>query len=291
MPTWLLRNKMDTLFQLSLLASFIAGMVALFAPCCITFLLPAYFANIFKEKKRVVLMTFIYSLGIFTVMLPVVLGAKALSQMFFKLHDQTYIIGGLFLIILGFLTLLGLKLPMPKFKQTKQADDPLSTYILGIISGITSACCAPVLIGVITLSTLSPTLVQSLLVGFFYVLGMVTPLYLASLFIDKRNILEKPILRKSFREVIFMGKAHMITVSNVVSFIMFTGMGVLIIFLSLAGKLAMERSEEGVTDMIQSVALAVSAFVQKIPGLDLLFVAVALFLLYKFITYFSSDKD
>ena len=53
----------------------------------------------------------------------------------------------------------------------------------------------------------------------------------------------------------------------------------------------MERSEEGVTDMIQSVALAVSAFVQKIPGLDLLFVAVALFLLYKFITYFSSDKD
>jgi len=282
---------MDTLFQLSLLASFIAGMVALFAPCCITFLLPAYFANIFKEKKRVVLMTFIYSLGIFTVMLPVVLGAKALSQMFFKLHDQTYIIGGLFLIILGFLTLLGLKLPMPKFKQTKQADDPLSTYILGIISGITSACCAPVLIGVVTLSTLSPTLVQSLLVGFFYVLGMVTPLYLASLFIDKRNILEKPILRKSFREVIFMGKAHMITVSNLVSFVMFVGIGLFTIFLSLAGKLAMERSEEGVTDMIQSVALAVSAFVQKIPGLDLLFVAVALFLLYKFITYFSSDKD
>ena len=282
---------MDTLFQLSLLASFIAGMVALFAPCCITFLLPAYFANIFKEKKRVVLMTFIYSLGIFTVMLPVVLGAKALSQMFFKLHDQTYIIGGLFLIILGFLTLLGLKLPMPKFKQTKQADDPLSTYILGIISGITSACCAPVLIGVVTLSTLSPTLVQSLLVGFFYVLGMVTPLYLASLFIDKRNILEKPILRKSFREVIFMGKAHMITVSNLVSFVMFVGIGLFTIFLSLAGKLAMERSEEGVTDMIQSVALSVSAFVQKIPGLDLLFVAVALFLLYKFITYFSSDKD
>jgi len=50
---------MDALFQLSLFASFIAGMVALFAPCCITFLLPAYFANVFKEKKRVVLMTFI----------------------------------------------------------------------------------------------------------------------------------------------------------------------------------------------------------------------------------------
>ncbi|NCN58379.1 hypothetical protein COW99_00940 [Candidatus Roizmanbacteria bacterium CG22_combo_CG10-13_8_21_14_all_38_20] len=281
---------MDTLFQLSLLASFIAGMVALFAPCCITFLLPAYFANIFKEKKRVVLMTFIYSLGIFTVMLPVVLGAKTLSLMFFNLHDKTYVIGGLFLVILGFLTLLGLKLPMPKFKQTKQADDPLSTYILGIISGITSACCAPVLIGVITLSTLSPTVVQSLLVGFFYVLGMVTPLYLASLFIDKRNILESPILRKPFREVSFMGKVHMITVSNLVSFVMFVGIGLLTIFLSLSGKLAMERSEEGVTDMIQSVALFVTSVVQRIPGLDIVFVVVAIWLLYKFIRYMGKKN-
>lgn len=276
---------MDTLFQLSLLASFIAGMVALFAPCCITFLLPAYFANIFKEKKRVVLMTFIYSLGIFTIMLPVVLGAKALTQVFFNLHDQTYIIGGLFLIFVGFATLFGFKLPMPNFKFTKQADDPLSTYILGIISGITSACCAPVLIGVIALSTLSPTMAQSLLVGFFYVLGMVTPLYLASLFIDKRNLLERPIFRKPFREVSFMGKTHMITVSNLVSFILFSGIGLLTIYLSLSGKFAMQRSEESVTQSIQNVAVSITAFVQKIPGLDFIFTLAALWLFYKFIKY------
>lgn len=281
---------METLFQLSLLASFIAGMVALFAPCCITFLLPAYFANVFKEKKRVVLMTFIYSLGIFTVMLPVVLGAKALSQMFFNLHDKTYIIGGLFLIFVGFGSLLGFKLPMPRFSFIKQADDPLSTYILGIISGITSACCAPVLIGVVALSTLSPTMAQSLLVGFFYVLGMVTPLYLASLFIDKRNFLAKPIFRKPFREITFLGKTHMITVSNLVSFVMFVGMGLLTIFLSLSGKLAMNRSEESVTQAIQNVAVSVTAFVQKIPGLDIVFTLVAFWLLYKFLKYINGKK-
>lgn len=276
---------MDTLFQLSLLASFIAGMVALFAPCCITFLLPAYFANIFKEKKRVALMTFIYSLGIFTVMLPVVLGAKALTQMFFSLHDQTYIIGGVFLIFVGFSALIGFKLPMPRFNFTKQANDPLSTYILGIISGITSACCAPVLIGVIALSTLSPTMIQSLFVGFFYVLGMVTPLYLASLFIDKRNLLEKPIFRRPFREITFLGKTHMVTVSNLISFIIFLGMGILIIFLSLSGKLAMNRGEESATELIQAVAISTTAFVQKIPGLEVIFTLVALFLLYKFIKH------
>ena len=281
---------MDTLFQLSLLASFIAGMVALFAPCCITFLLPAYFANVFKEKKRVVLMTFIYSLGIFTVMLPVVLGARALTQVFFNFHDQTYAIGGVFLVFVGFSTLLGFKLPMPNFNFTKKAEDPLSTYILGIISGITSACCAPVLIGVIALSSLSPTTAQSLLVGFFYVLGMVTPLYLASLFIDKRNLLEKPIFRRPFREVTFLGKPHMITVSNLISFIMFAGMGVLIIFLALSGKLAMNRSEESVTQMIQSVAVSVTSFVQKIPGLDLVFLLLSGLLLYTFIKYIISKN-
>jgi cytochrome c biogenesis protein CcdA len=281
---------METLFQLSLLASFIAGMVALFAPCCITFLLPTYFANIFKEKKRVVLMTFIYSLGIFSVMMPVVLGAKALTQVFFNLHDQTYMVGGVFLILVGFSTLLGLKLPMPKLNFTKQADDPLSTYILGIISGITSACCAPVLVGVLALSSLSPTMGQSLLVGFFYVLGMVTPLYLASLFIDKKNFLSKPIFRKPFREVYFMGKNHMITVSNLISFAMFVGMGLLIIFLSLAGKLAMNRNEEGITQSIQDVALYVTSFVQRIPGLDLFFLVIAFWLLFKFVKYINQKK-
>ncbi|PJA40909.1 hypothetical protein CO178_01365 [candidate division WWE3 bacterium CG_4_9_14_3_um_filter_34_6] len=255
-----------------------------------TFLLPAYFANVFKEKKRVVLMTFIYSLGIFTVMLPVVLGARALTQVFFNFHDQTYVIGGIFLVFVGFSTLLGFKLPMPNFNFTKKAEDPLSTYILGIISGITSACCAPVLIGVIALSSLSPTTAQSLLVGFFYVLGMVTPLYLASLFIDKRNLLEKPIFRRPFREVTFLGKPHMITISNLISFIMFAGMGVLIIFLALSGKLAMNRSEESVTQMIQSVAVSVTSFVQKIPGLDLVFLLLSGFLLYTFIKYIISKN-
>ncbi len=234
-------------------------------------------------------MTFIYSLGIFTIMLPVVLGARALTQLFFSLHDQTYIIGGLFLIFVGFSTLLGFKLPMPHFSFTKKADDPLSTYILGIISGITSACCAPVLIGVIALSTLSPTMVQSLLVGFFYVLGMVTPLYLASLFIDKRNVLEKPVFRRPVREVVFMGQSHMITVSNLISFIMFAGIGIITIFLSLSGKLAMNRNEAGVTQAIQSVAISVTSFVRQIPGLDIVFVLVAFWLLYKFIQFMRKE--
>jgi hypothetical protein len=119
---------------------------------------------------------------------------------------------------------------------------------------------------------------------------MVTPLYLASLFIDKRNFLAKPIFRKPFREVTFLSKTHMITVSNMVSFVMFVGMGLLTIFLSLSGKLAMNRSEESVTQAIQNVAVSVTTFVQKIPGLDIIFSLVAFWLLYKLIKYISREK-
>lgn len=270
-------------FQLSLLASFIAGMIALFAPCCVTFLLPAYFANIFKEKKQVLLMTFIYSLGIFTVMLPVVLGARALTQIFFNLHDQTYLIGGFFLILVGFLALLGVKLPMPHLTSNRQAGDPLSTYILGIFSGITSACCAPVLIGVLALSSLSPTLPLALLVGFFYVLGMVTPLYLASLFIDRGNFLANPLLRRPL-----FGRA---TLSNLISFIMFVGLGLLLIFLSLTGRLSMSGAEEATAKYIQNAALTFTQATEKIPGLDLIFTLVASSLFYKFITKVFSHHE
>lgn len=267
-------------FQLSLLASFVAGMIALFAPCCVTFLLPAYFANIFKEKKQVLFMTFIYSLGIFTVMMPVVLGARALTRVFLNLHDQTYLVGGLFLILVGFLALAGVKLPMPRISTNRQANDPLSSYILGIFAGVTSACCAPVLIGVLTLTTLSPTLPLALLVGFFYVLGMVTPLYLASYFIDRGNILNKPIFRRPI-----WGR---ITLSSLVSFILFTGLGFLLIFLSLTGRLSMSGAEQTTARSIQNAALSFTKLTAQIPGLDIIFTLIAAYLLYKFIKKVSS---
>ena len=128
-------------------------------------------------------MTLVYSLGIFVILLPVVLGARVLAGFFFQMHDNTYIFGGVLMIFISVLAFLGIKLPMPHFAMQQkggQKTDIISTFTLGIFSGITSACCAPVLIGVMALSSLSPTAAQAVGVGAVYVLGMVTPLYLAS---------------------------------------------------------------------------------------------------------------
>ena len=273
---------MDTFASISFLAAFIAGSVALFAPCCITYLLPSYFGNIFREKKQVLLMTFVYSLGIFSVMLPVVLGAKALSMFFFRLHDQTYYLGGIFLLILAGFALLGIKLPMIDLRRKSSGKvDVWSSYTLGLFSGITSSCCAPVSIGVMTLSTLSPTILMSLGVGIFYVLGMVAPLYLASAFIDSRNILDRPLMRKSIGEINIFGKKYDLLVSNIAASVVFLITGLATISMTRLGLLGMDSGQSESTKLIQNVAFRVSDIAKGIPGINFIFLIIIILLAVK----------
>ena len=276
---------MEVLYQISLVAAFVAGMVALFAPCCISFLLPAYLGNVFKEKKKVVLMTLVYSSGIFVVMLPVVLGAKALSSLFFEWHDQTYVFGGVLMIVVGVLALLGIKLPMFKLGsgQVGNKTDVTSTFMLGLVSGITSACCAPVLVGVMALSSLSPTLIQSLGVGVAYVMGMVTPLYIASLLIERGNILDRPWLRKKLFTIKLGDRWFPVFVTNVGAAVIFIGVGVLTVILTLTGRLGMSMGEMEIIKKINGVAFRVSEMTGRVPGLDVIFVLVGLCLLYRLV--------
>jgi cytochrome c biogenesis protein CcdA len=207
-------------------------------------------------------------------MLPVVLGAKALSLFFFRLHDQTYYIGGGFMILLAFLSLLGIKLPMISLRRKNGQVDVWSTFTLGIFSGITSSCCAPVLIGVIALSSLSPTLLTSLGVGIFYVLGMVAPLYLASVLIDTKNILNRPLLRKNLAAVKLFGRQFDILTTNAIAFVVFLITGVATISLTKMGLLGMDLVNSQTTKTIQRVAWTITDWSRKIQFINLLFVIV-----------------
>lgn len=267
------------LFQTSLIASFVAGMVALFAPCCVTFLLPAYFGNVFKEKERVLFMTLVFGAGIFVVLLPAVLGVAALSTFLFDNHAVVYIIGAVVMILAAIVTLLGLKLPMPHIGGgDTQKTDVLSVFTLGIFSGITSACCAPVLIGILALTFLSPNFFGALAIGAMYVLGMVTPLLLISVFLDGKMPGVK-ILRRCLFKVRLFGKEYAVLTSNLIASIVFFLTGWLIFILTIQGKLAM-GSLEKYTKMIQSAALAVDGYIGENKIYNILFVLFVLYFLY-----------
>lgn len=234
----------NVLFQTSLIAAFVAGMVALFAPCCITFLLPAYLGSVFKEKEKVVLMTLVFGAGIFVVLLPAVLGVAFISKLLFRYHDAIYIFGGLTMLVVAVTTFLGMKLPMPdlgRFNVGKRTD-VVSIFTLGIISGITSACCAPVLIGIMTLTLLSPSFFGAILIGGMYVLGMVVPLLLIAVFLSdkmpKFSVLKRPVA-----SIDLLGKTYVIILSNLAASVVFLITGFLALGLTVTGKLSAENMD------------------------------------------------
>lgn len=172
----------------SLLAAFLGGGFALLAPCCITFLLPAYFASAFRQRTALLRVTFVFAAGIALVLVPIALGLAALSQLFSRFHRELGIVGGAFLVVLGILAWSGrgLRLPMPGTPSLKR-QDALSIIGLGMYSGVASSCCTPVLAGVLALTVLSPSLVHSVALSLAYVAGMVFPMLVLAYFWDERG--------------------------------------------------------------------------------------------------------
>ena len=165
-----------------MVAAAVAGSIALFAPCCISVMLPAYFASSFQNRRLLVAMTFIFAAGVATVILPIAMGAAVLRRLLTTEHTTIYLTGGLLMLGLAAYVLLGgrIHLPMPGRRAGGKAG-PASVYSLGVFSGVASSCCAPVLAGVIALSGVASSFGLALGLGAAYVFGMVAPLFAISL--------------------------------------------------------------------------------------------------------------
>lgn len=212
-------------------------MAALFAPCCISVLLPSYLGSIFRERYKVVAMTFIYFLGVLTVFLPIGLGFAYFAQFFKDYHGMVYFLGGSFMAILGLMVLTnnGFSLPFTVHPQLKKHNGG-SVYVLGIFSGIATTCCAPVLAGVLALSALPGSVFWGGLYTVVYVIGMVAPLFFIALIADKTKINQKMMmLRKPFVYNL-LGKQISITWAQLISGGIFLIMGLYTIYISFIGQ-------------------------------------------------------
>lgn len=262
---------MNLITSISLITAFFGGMVALFAPCCITFLLPAYLANIFKEKNRVLWMTIIFGAGIATILVPAALGIRAVGQIFQQYHTQTYVVGGIFMILLGAMELSGKKITLPMLNLTidlNRRHDPWSVYLLGIFAGLTSSCCTPVLAGVLTLSFLSPSFLWAGLAGFSYVAGMVVPLVVLALLLEKINWAKLPAWRS--KTVKIAGKPVLAT--DAIAGVLFILVGIVFSVLALTGRIAMGH-QQPLEVTIGMNFLALVRWLRTLPLAEYLFAA------------------
>ena len=216
----------------SVVAAFVAGSVALFAPCCITVLLPAYFASAFHQKERMLAMTIVFFAGIAVILVPVGLGAGFLTQIFGQYHNALYVAGGILMILLGGASLAGKRLVHVKLPFRAPALDvkrPWSVFLLGVFSGAATSCCAPVLAGVMTLAVLSGSFWNAVIVSIAYVFGMTVPLFVSAYFYDRWNLRESLLMRGATVKIPLRGRVYALHSTNLVAAAVFFGMGGLLL--------------------------------------------------------------
>ena len=278
---------MELLVGSSIVAAFIAGLAALFAPCCITVLLPAYFASIFKERRTIFLMTFVFFLGLLVVFLPLGLGAAGLGQVFSRYHNTIFLIGGFMLLGIGLTLLLGLHFSMPFSAHPKmKVKGAGSVFMLGIFSGFATLCCAPVLSGALALSVLPGSVFLGGVYTLAYVLGMVIPLFFLAALLDKTSFTEKFwVFKKEFSYKI-AGRQVSITLAEILSGAMFVSMGLLIFYLAQTNQLA-SHSSVSMNLFLAGITNSVTGITSKVPEQAW---AVLFFLIFAFIVFISIRK-
>lgn len=257
---------MGFLTTVSLITAFAGGMVALFAPCCITYLLPSYLANIFRSREKVVWMTIIFGLGIATILVPTALGIRAIGSIFQQYHTQTYVIGGAFMILLGLMELTGKKITIPMIHLTidlTKRKSPWSVYLMGVFSGITSSCCTPVLAGILTLSFLSPSFLWAGLAGISYVFGMVAPLVIIALLLERFSWSKLSFLR---------GK------TDAIAGVLFILVGITFTVLALTGNITMGAALP-LEQMLGTGVANVVRLIRSIPGSEAVFASLIIIIM------------
>lgn len=258
----------ELLVGTTLLVSFLGGMVALLAPCCVSVMLPAYLATGFRHRGGVLAATLVFGAGVATVILPIGLGAAALSRLFVEQHTTIYLVGGVVMLAAGIAVLSGWmpKLPMPSGRGSVGGGFG-SAYLLGAFSGVASACCAPVLVGVAVLSGAAASFPTALAIGLAYVAGMVAPLGIGALLWDRRA--ERASRPLSTRPVtLHLGRwRRRMPLGTLVSGLLMAGMGVLAWVLAFAGPgMSTDGWQVRVSAWLQHVATVTAQGLAWLPG-------------------------
>lgn len=258
---------MELLVSASFIAAFVAGVAALFAPCCITVLLPTYLASIFRDRTTVFLMTFIYFLGLLAVFMPIGLGAVALTQIFSTYHNIIFSAGALFLIALGIFLLTGRQFSFstnihPELKKANVG----SVFALGVFSGIATTCCAPVLAGVLALSILPGSFLLGGAYTLAYVLGMVVPLFIIAATLDRFDFTKKFFTFRKTVSYNLLGQKIRLTISSLISGIMFASIGIYVLYLALTNNLTTHASYQvSINIYLTRIVKFISGFTSVIP--------------------------
>ncbi len=256
------------LLSTTVIAAFVGGILALVAPCCISVMLPAFFASTFRRRTQIIAMTLIFATGVGTVILPIALGATAVSRLLLGQHAWVFGIGGVLMIVAGLVMLAGKTFSLPMIGGNSATDGSLrSVYGLGVFSGGASACCAPVLVGVAALAGASASFFAALAIGIAYVFGMVAPLALLAVVWDRRDWGATGPLRQRQVTLRVWRARRTLPLTLAISGALMVFMGVLTAALAVSGRgMATSGWQVKLAATFQHVASVVLGALSWVPG-------------------------
>lgn len=267
--------------DVSLVAAFAAGILALLSPCS-ALLLPSFFAYAFSSRSALVLRTGAFYLGLLITLVPLGIGASAASALFYGHRSLLITVAGGLIIALGVLQIFGRSFAMPfaaqmqswSFSRASSASSWTSTVVLGAIYGLAGFCSGPVLGAILTMAATQESPLGGGVLLAVYALGMAAPLFALALVWDRLKLGQRAWLRG--REL-RLGPLRVHTTS-LVSGLLFIAIG--IIFLRYDGTAGITGSfGVDTTELEFDAQLAVSEWFGSVPSwmIPAVIAAIALF--------------
>lgn len=219
------------LVTVSFLAAFFGGFLSLISPCSAA-MLPVFFAYSFKQKAELLKMTFIFYLGLATMFVPLGFASTLVSALFVKYPGVLFNIAGSIFILLSIMLLFGKSFQLlPKRWRTMPRGNGIATvYIMGILFAFASGtCAAPIIGGIFTIAATSGNALHSIALLLTYALGMVGPMLVIAWFLDRHNFANSKLIQGTMWELKIAGRIFYFHSTNVVTSILFFGVGLLFI--------------------------------------------------------------
>ena len=268
--------------EVSLLASFLGGLLSLLSPCS-ALLLPAFFAYAFQSRGELVGRTAVFYLGLCATLVPLGMGISAVSALVYGHRSTLITVSGLVIIFFGVVQILGGGFafgPIERLRGKIKGDSIVMTFCLGAVYGFAGFCSGPILGAVLTVAASSGSVLRGAGLLATYAAGMAAPLFLMALLWKRLDLGRRSWLRG--REVA-LGRLRFHT-TNLLSGLMFIVIGVL--FIAFEGTSGLEGlyASGGATDLAFSVerwASAVSENAYVPVALAVLGLLFAGFLVYR----------
>ncbi len=174
--------------SVTFLIAFIGGILTFTSPCGFV-VVPTFFSYVFKERKRALFLTALFSSGMTLAFVIFGLVAGLMGNFFNTYKEFFAMLSGIVLIIFGGMLILNQGFSFFDFRIKHKPNHSWESFILGFLfaTGWTP-CVGPILGGIIILAAGVGSAIKGALLFGSYALGVALPLMIVSYYSDKYDI-------------------------------------------------------------------------------------------------------